>query len=434
MSTFISTSCCEKLETKCLSGTLYAPKEDKDVQIATLNSKIVKPEQKERDYDLLDQEYKQIENDNTLLSEAKLRLEYENKQRNEAYNKRVSDLMIEKDNLQAALNDKTCVNKKLLDEKNCLENQLKMKNAEIDDINNKIDNSNNRINATQNAKNDLENILAELNNIKDEQRNKIAELVEDNKKLAQICQEQDHSLYINEQEKQRLANKINDDNANITNLNSKLRLNDSNLKNLQTQLDTSNVLNLKLHNNLKDLDNALTNYQIDNENLKKGLCQETAFREDEEKKNEQLRCVLNEKQNKLRCLNNDYVRMKNAHELMSQERNMLQMESNKLKEHIMNLTNQNQNLSNEIENVLKEDERFKNIINRSDRMSSLLTMNDSVISQMPPEILSISNCYDENRSCICPENKLNLSQSMGSIGRERAYSPSYTYNRIEQRL
>ena len=87
MSTFISTSCCKNLTTKCLSGNLYDPKEDKDTIIAKLNSRIVKLEQKEKDFDLLNQEYKQLENDYTLLNEAKLRLEYEIKQRDEAYNK-----------------------------------------------------------------------------------------------------------------------------------------------------------------------------------------------------------------------------------------------------------------------------------------------------------------------------------------------------------
>jgi hypothetical protein len=106
MSTIIATSCCKKLKTKCLSGNLYDPKEDKDVLIAKLNSRITKLEQQEKDYDLLNQEFKQLENDYTLLNEAKLRLEYEIKQRSEAYNKRICDLKSENENLQDALNDK----------------------------------------------------------------------------------------------------------------------------------------------------------------------------------------------------------------------------------------------------------------------------------------------------------------------------------------
>ena len=237
MSTFISTSCCKNLTTKCLSGNLYDPKEDKDTIISKLNSRIVKLEQKEKDFDLLNQEFKQLENDYTLLNEAKLRLEYEIKQRDEAYNKRICDLKNENENLQDGLNDKMCVNKKLYEEKQCLENQLNRKNAEIDDLNNKLNNTNNRLNSTQNDKDDLQNTLRGLNDTKAKQRDKIAQLVDDNKKLAKLCQEQDHSLYLAGQEKAKLGKKLNEDNANINNLNSKIRTHGNNLNNLQNQLD-----------------------------------------------------------------------------------------------------------------------------------------------------------------------------------------------------
>ena len=418
MSTFISTSCCKNLTTKCLSGNLYDPKEDKDTIISKLNSRIVKLEQKEKDFDLLNQEFKQLENDYTLLNEAKLRLEYEIKQRDEAYNKRICDLKNENENLQDGLNDKMCVNKKLYEEKQCLENQLNRKNAEIDDLNNKLNNTNNRLNSTQNDKDDLQNTLRGLNDTKAKQRDKIAQLVDDNKKLAKLCQEQDHSLYLAGQEKAKLGKKLNEDNANINNLN-----------NLQNQLDNSNILNSKLQNTLKDLDNSLNNLNIDNENLKNGLLQEKALREEEDKKNDHLRCILNDRQNKLRALNNDYLRMKSAQEKRTEERNIYQMENDKLKAHIMNLTRQNQDLSNEIDNIIKVDEEMKITLNRSDRMSDLLKTNDTIICEMPQEIISYSNCFDENRSCVCPENKLSLSHS---IRRERSFSPKYTYNRTEQ--
>ena len=61
MSTFIATSCCQKLTTKCLNGTLY-DKEDKDVLVSKLNSRISKLEQEDKDYDLLNQEFKELEN------------------------------------------------------------------------------------------------------------------------------------------------------------------------------------------------------------------------------------------------------------------------------------------------------------------------------------------------------------------------------------
>ena len=152
----------------------------------------------------------------------------------------------------------------------------------------------------------------------------------------------------------------------------------------------------------------------------------------EEKKNAQLRCILGDRQAKLRNLNSDFARMKNAHEKMTNERNIYQMENDKLKEHIKILSRQNQDLSNEIDNVIREDEQMKDVLNRSERMSSMLKTNDTILCQMPQDSLCISSCFEENRSCIHPENKLCLSQSIGI--RDRTYSPKYTYNRTEQRI
>ena len=430
MSTFIATSCCQKLTTKCLNGTLY-DREDKDVLISKLNSRISKLEQEDKDYDLLNQEFKQLENDVSLLNEAKLRLEYEIKQRDESYTKRISDLKGEIENLQNALNDKLCVNKKLFEEKQCLENQLKMKNNEITDLTNKINNLNNRFNSNENIKDELQNNLRELNAIKANQRDKISELVDDNKKLANLCQEQDHSLYLANQEKAKLAKKLNDDNANLGNLNSKLRVHSNNLNNLQNQLDRSNELNLKLKKDLQDLEDAFQKFNIDNQTMNDELLKQKDLREGEDKNNSQLRIVLNDRKNKLRALNDDYMYMKNLHEKRCEERNMFQMETDKLKEHIMLLTKQNEDLSDEVEGIIKGDNQMRDILNRSKRMSTMLQTNDSILSQMPPELVNASNCFESTKSQMSPSRRMDLSQS---IERKRCLSPKFTYSRLEKNI
>ena len=431
MSTFIATQCCQKLTTKCLNGTLY-DKEDKDVLISKLTSRIQKLEQQDKDYDLLNQEFKQLENDVNLLNEAKLRLEYEIKQRDESNNKRITDLKGENENLQNALNDKLCVNKKLFEEKQCLENQLKLKNDEITDLTNKLNNINNRFSSAQNDKGDLENTLRGLNDIKAQQRDKIAELVDDNKKLANLCQEQEHSLYLAGQEKAKLSKKLNDDQANINNLNSKLRIHDSNLNNLQNQLDKSNELNMKLKNDLQNLEDAYRNFSLDNQTMNDELNKQHALKEDEEKNNTQLKLVLGDRKNKLRTLNEDYIYLKNLQDKACEDRNMLQMETGKLEEHIITLTKQNEKLSDEIAKVINEDNQMKDILNRSERMSIMLKSNDSILSQMPQELLNASNCFDNSKCQIpCDENnnRTNLSQE-----RQRSLSPKFTYSRIDKNL
>ena len=257
-------------------------------------------------------------------------------------------------------------------------------------------------------------------------------MVDDNKKLANLCQEQEHSLYLAGQEKAKLSKKLNDDQANINNLNSKLRIHDSNLNNLQNQLDKSNELNMKLKNDLQNLEDAYRNFSLDNQTMNDELNKQHSLKEDEEKNNTQLKLVLGDRKNKLRTLNEDYIYLKNLQDKACEDRNMLQMETGKLEEHIITLTKQNEKLSDEIAKVINEDNQMKDILNRSERMSIMLKSNDSILSQMPQELLNASNCFDNSKCQIpCDENnnRTNLSQE-----RQRSLSPKFTYSRIDKNL
>ena len=410
MSSFIKTNSCQKVETKCVSGTLYSPKTDKDVLINQLNSKIAQLEQGEKDFDLLNQELKQLENDISLLNEAKLRLEYEIKQRDEAYMKRIQDLKSDNENLQNALNDKNCVNKKLSEEKNCLENQLKNKNDEIDDLNNKINDINTKLGSTEDNKDGLQNVLQGLNTDKANQKYQIEELVNDNKKLAQICKEQDHKLYLARQEKAHLGKKLGDDKAMMKNLESKLRIHETNLNNLQKQMDKSNELNLKYQNDLQNLENSIAEEKLNNDNLRAALIQENEYYDCEEQKFSELSCISCNLEKKIKCLNSDYERLKLSHQKITELNGIYNNERNKLEEHIIMLNNQNQNLSTEIENVIKDDEHIKNVLGRNERMSFTLSENDSILSQLPKDILS-GKFYIPEKNICCPYNENRLCYS-----------------------
>ena len=435
MSTFIATNCCKNLETKCLSGTLYN-KEDKEVLASKLKSRIEKLEQEDKDYELMNQEFKKLENDVGLLKEAKLRLEYEMKQRKESNNKRINDLKSENENLHNALNDKLCVNKKLFEEKQCLESQLKRKNDEITDLNNQINSLNNRFNTVENDKDNLNNLLKELNNIKATQQDKIVELVNDNKKLAKICQDQDKSLLLANQEKAKLHQKLNRDNANINNLNGKIRYHSNNLNNMKNQLDKSTELNLKLKNEFQSLEDAYNKFEVDNKNMCDELNKQHLLRENEDKNNNQMRSILNDRKTKLRNLNQDYCYLKNIHERKCNEGNMYQIENDKLKEHMMILTKQNDNLSCEIDNIIKEDNQMKDILNRSDRMSTMLKSNDSIICKMPQDIFNSRNCFEFNATQMSPKLRNYRTEFNQNIEKKRYFSPKskYTYSRLDNNL
>ena len=434
MSAFLYTKCSENVETKCINGTLYN-REDKEVITSRLESKITKLEEGEKEFESLMQEFKQLENDIGLLKEANLRLEYEMRQKEENYNKTIDDLCYSNSNYQDALNDKLCVNKKLFEENQCLQNQLRLKNDEITDLTNKLNDMDNHFNSTEKDKDNLNNLINELTNVKSTQKDKIEELVNDNKKLSKIYQDQNNSLYLTSQEKAKLNQKLYNDNASINNLNCRVRINTNNFNKTKAQFDKSKEINENLQKDMQSLEDAFKNLKLKNIDLKDELNKQILLRKNEDKENNQMRIVLNDRKNKLKCLNVDYWYLKNNHMRKCDESNMYQMENDKLKQHMILLTEENDNLSSEIDNIIKEDNQMKDILNRGDKLNTMLKSNDGIVSQMPPEI---HNCYELDRTPMTPcfkNLRIELSQN-NEKDKRRYFSPKskYTYSRLEYNL
>ena len=256
---------------------------EKDMLIAQLNSHIQELEQQEKDYELLNQKFRQLQNEYSLLKDNKLRLEYELKQRDEAYNKRICDLRGENENLQLGFNEKISVGKKLLSDNDVLGKQLDMKNAEICDLNNKINELTEKLNLGLNDKNCLEQKVQQLTEEKNNQKIEIDQLFEDNKRLSQIRQEQERNIKLGEQDRLNLGNKINQNNCEINNLNEKLRDHANNIEALQAKLDNSSNMNMNLQNTIKDYERQIMNFRNDNDNLKKNLIKERNIRKIQKK-------------------------------------------------------------------------------------------------------------------------------------------------------
>ena len=354
---------------------------EKDMLIAQLNAHIQELEQQEKDYDLLNQKFRQLQNEYSLLKDNKLRLEYELKQRDEAFNKRICDLRGENENLQLGFNEKISVGKKLLSDNDVLGKQLDMKNAEICDLNNKINDLSAQLNLGLNDKSCLEQKIQQLTEEKNNQKIEIDQLFEDNKKLSQIRQEQERNLKLGEQDRLTLASKINENNCEINNLNDKLRNHMSNIDQLQNKLDNSTALNCNLQNTMKDFERQINNFKNDNDNLKNNLIKEKSIRIDEEKRNEELTQMINDRDRKISLLTQEYEQGKRIHQQISCDNDGFQCENDKLKNHIQVLTCQNQKLIGELENVLEQDEKMNGPLSRRDKIAVLLRNNKITLDQ-----------------------------------------------------
>jgi chromosome segregation ATPase len=285
-----------------------------------------------------------------------------------------------------------------------------MKNAEIADLNAKINSLNSQIARLLDDKNGLEKMVQGLNDVKSSQTCEIAKLIEDNKKLSQICQDQDRQLKLAEQERLKLNQKINENNYDIKNLTAKLQAANDNIAYLQNQLDNSKGNNLKLTTTCKDYENQINHLKADNDGLKNALLNEKACRDESDKRNCQLSNILNDRERELGKLHNDYDTLNSLYVKTTEDKNQFNMENDKLRNHIYILTDQNQKLIAEIENVLDQDLKMKEHLSRKDRITILLRNNKNTLEQ------SLNNL----------DNFLNRS------GNLRSASPKYTYNREDQ--
>ena len=385
--------------------------------ISQLKAHIFELEQHDKDYDTLNQKYRQLQNDCTLLNEAKLRLEYELRQKDENYNKQICDLRNENENLQLGYNEKLSVNKKLFAENDTLSKQLDMKNEEIRELSDRLNELLAQLDRSQEDKAALERHVQGLNDVKMSQKTEIAKLIEDNKKLSKICQDQDRSMKLSEQERQRLASKLDETNYDLKNITGQLRSREENLNFTQGQLEENKHLNLKLQSTIKDYERQFDNMRNDIDGLKNNLLREKQSRNEEEKRGEQLEGIIQERERELNRLGNDIENMKVMNQRISDDKMNGQIENDKLKNHIMVLTQQNQKLIAEIENVIDQDEKMKEQLSRKDRIVSLLRTNKSTIEH------SLNNIDDFlNRS-----NNAFKTQSNN-------VSQRYTYNRMSPEM
>ena len=111
---------------------------EKDILISQLKAHIFEMQQREKDFDNLKEQFCQLQNEYTCLNDNKIRIECELKEKEDCYNKQISDLTCDNDNLKINLNEKNSLCKKLYDDIENLSKNISIKDCEIEDLNNKL--------------------------------------------------------------------------------------------------------------------------------------------------------------------------------------------------------------------------------------------------------------------------------------------------------
>lgn len=412
---------------------------EKDILISQLKAHIFEMEQREKDYDNLKQKYRQLQNECACINDDKIRIECELKEKEDCYNKQMRNLTCENDNLQINLNEKLSLCKKLYDDIDNLSKNNSIKNCEIEDLNNKINdllcqNDNLKID-----KCDMEKVIRELNEIKSKQKFENSKLIDDNKKLTKICQEQTRNLKMNEEEKNQLIKNLNDSNIDIKNLNDKLQNNEENLNYLKNKFEDSKNLNLNLQNTISNYEMKIDSLQNENENLNLSLNREKMIRNENEKKIEKISNLINSRELELNQISNELEKSKNINKRLIDDKTRIQIENEKLKQHIMILTNENQKLVYEFENIIDQDEKMKQQLGRKEKIFSILRNNKNNVEKslsslegyLNNNIINNDLRYNKNRDkTFYHRNKMrSISPSNNNIRPYSSNNSPYTYSR-----
>ena len=375
---------------------------EKDMLVSQLKARIFELELREKDYNILNDRCIQLQHDIALLNDCKLKLECEKNLKDDTFNKNIYSLQAENENLQLNYNEKLSCNKNIFSENNSLGKEIELKDVEICELKVKLNDLTNQLKRNDSDRANLQKIVQGLNDIKSDQNVKISQLLEDNKTLTSICKEQDCNLKCSDQDRILLGKELEKKNNDIQILNCEInqRVNDQN--NLQLKLSKVNTSNIQFQNNVKDCDTQNNCLKNENELLKNNLIKEKSVRIDENQKNNQLTNILNDREKKIEMLNRDIETIKLMEQNASNRNCILQDENAKLRNHIMVLTDLNQTLICEIDNVINEDTKMKSILDRKERINSVLMSNRCTIDQSLnslDEYINKGKCFNCRSPC-----------------------------------
>ena len=372
---------------------------EKDILISQLKAQIFELELREKDFNILKERYCNLEHEVAALNECKLQLECEKKMKDEQFNKSINNLVGENECLQNKFEEKLCNNKNLYSENNCIGKEIELKEGQICDMKMKLNDLMNSVQVNEAERGNLQRIINGLNEIKCANGVKITQLREDNATLKSIVSEQEKNLNISNNHRICLSNDLDLKNSQIRDLNNEIEKKISEENKLQNNLGRITCSNLDFKEDAKNCDIQLNLLKCENNDLKNNLCKETAISHSTHQKNVQLNSILIDREQKITMLNQDIEAIKILQGQAANKNCFLKEENAKLKNHILVLSDLNQNLINEIENVICEDQKMKNVLNRKDRISSVLTSNRCRIDK------SLNNLYEYingERRCNSP--------------------------------
>mmetsp|Transcript_37173 Transcript_37173/g.38549 ORF Transcript_37173/g.38549 Transcript_37173/m.38549 type:complete len:385 (-) Transcript_37173:145-1299(-) len=358
----------------------YSPRveeNEKDLIISQLKAQVFELEQNEKNFNALNIKVKSLNNEVNLLSEEKLRLEYEIKQRTEMTDKQIIELRQSNENLQLELSEKVQVNKKLFADNNSLFRLKESLNSEINDLKMQINNLIDENASFRSRLNQNETTLAAEKNNGSILRNQYESLQREFDKANRTVADLNEILKNTQNENNAMNAKGEEDRRELTNLNAQLKRKEDNLQFASKQIDDLNSSCQMLKGKVLEAERKVQQQAGETLQLNNTLNAEKSLRNSLEKSNEQMETLLNEKDRENRKLYSDNTELRSQYDRSGIDNKILSNEVEKLKSHILVLTEQNQSLADELESFLSRDDQLKQQLDRKNRVYNMLNVNRS---------------------------------------------------------
>lgn len=310
--------------------------------ISQLKSQIFEYEQNEKNFNSLQSKYRALQNDFDLVSEEKLRLEYESKQRIELLSKQVAELRSDKESLQNSLNEKLALNKKLFNDNNNLFRTVESRNAEIDALREQLADLEELNRRLTEEKNTLDRNYREITEIRRSNEGTITKLEIEIQKFNKICDEQEMIIKNLNDEKSNLLGRNDETNFELKNTLNKLKSREESLSFTTKQLEEANKNIGRMESHISEIEQTLNRTKVELNSVSNSLAKEKSTRLEGDKNGERLESILKDRTIEIKRLNADLETLRINNERLGGEKMRLIGEVERMKSHILVITDQNQ--------------------------------------------------------------------------------------------
>ena len=325
------------------------------------------------------------------LSEEKTRIESELKQKINLSNSSLIQLQAEFEAIQAKLNEKTTLNKKLLQDYSNLHYIIDAKNKSINELKSQITEYSTTNNQLKQDKANYERAILSLKETKQQNLKEIEYLMQQIKQLNTALQQEQQEITSLEEERLRFTGMNQEIKFENTTRSTSIRQMDSTVSYYEKQLSESNQTIQRMADMIKELETQIEDVQkeIDAQSKLSKKVQRSKYENDT-----QYNGLIEAIDNK----NNDIKHYLEELEVLTEEKNKLFEDNAKmytdvdnLQNHIYTLMEQNKTLVGKLKVIKEQEAKVEYHFERKNQMHSILNNNQDFIAMTMNKGLKLKN-------------------------------------------